>query len=125
MGVSIIQGTVIAFVRAGGCVGNRYAFLTLRERDIETGLDYFLARYYASTQGRFTSPDEFNGGPDELFNLAEDASSYPTFYGDLSAPQSLNKYKYCFHNPLAYIDPDKPSSTRAYTVRQTVSSWLI
>jgi len=31
---------------------------TLKERDIETGLDYFLARYYSSAQGRFTSPDE-------------------------------------------------------------------
>ena len=32
---------------------------TSKERDGETGLDYFLARYYSSTQGRFTSPDEF------------------------------------------------------------------
>ncbi|MBA2703155.1 MAG: hypothetical protein H0U60_04795 [Blastocatellia bacterium] len=33
-------------------------------------VDYFLARYYSSTQGRFTSPDEFNGGPVELFTEA-------------------------------------------------------
>ena len=31
-----------------------YTFLTQKERDIETNLDYFLARYYSSTQGRFT-----------------------------------------------------------------------
>src|SRR6185295_8113319 len=30
---------------------------TAKERDIETGLDYFGARYFASIQGRFTSPD--------------------------------------------------------------------
>src|SRR5712691_115720 len=30
---------------------------TLKERDIETGLDYFGERYYASTQGRFISVD--------------------------------------------------------------------
>ena len=30
---------------------------TAKERDVETGLDYFEARYYASTQGRFTSVD--------------------------------------------------------------------
>jgi len=30
---------------------------TSKERDVETGLDYFDARYYASTMGRFTSPD--------------------------------------------------------------------
>ena len=29
-----------------------------KERDNETGLDYFGARYYSSAQGRFTSPDE-------------------------------------------------------------------
>ncbi|MGH9969966.1 MAG: RHS repeat-associated core domain-containing protein [Pyrinomonadaceae bacterium] len=32
-------------------------FLTRKERDIETGLDYIGARYYSSTQGRFSSPD--------------------------------------------------------------------
>ncbi|MFL5600552.1 MAG: RHS repeat-associated core domain-containing protein, partial [Gemmatimonadaceae bacterium] len=30
---------------------------TAKERDVETGLDYFGARYYASTSARFTSPD--------------------------------------------------------------------
>jgi RHS repeat-associated protein len=30
---------------------------TGKERDIETGLDYFGARYLSSAQGRFTSPD--------------------------------------------------------------------
>jgi RHS repeat-associated protein len=42
---------------------------TSKERDNETGLDYFLSRYYSSTQGRFTSPDEFTGGPDELYDF--------------------------------------------------------
>ena len=69
-------------------------------------MDYFLARYYSSAQGRFTSPDEFSGGPDELYFFAEDASSNPTFYADLLDPQSLNKYQYCYNNPLRYVDPD-------------------
>jgi len=30
---------------------------TGKERDAETGLDYFVARYYSGAQGRFTSPD--------------------------------------------------------------------
>jgi RHS repeat-associated protein len=79
---------------------------THKERDIETGLDYFLARYYSSTQGRFTSPDEFTGGPVELFDFSADAADNPTFYADLSQPQSLNKYHYCLNNPLNYVDPN-------------------
>jgi RHS repeat-associated protein len=83
-----------------------YPFLTQKERDTETGLDYFLARYYSSTQGRFTSPDEFIGGPGELYSFAVDASANPTFYTDLRNPQSLNKYQYSYNNPLRWVDPD-------------------
>jgi RHS repeat-associated protein len=79
---------------------------TSKEHDNETGLDYFLARYYSSTHGRFTSPDEFIGGPDELFSFAEVASANPTFYADLGNPQSLNKYPYTYNNPLRYTDRD-------------------
>jgi RHS repeat-associated protein len=30
---------------------------TGKERDAETGLDYFGERYYSGAQGRFTTPD--------------------------------------------------------------------
>ena len=56
-------------------------------------------------QGRFTSPDEFKGGPDELFDFEDDASSNPTFYADLENPQSLNKYQYGYNNPYKFNDP--------------------
>jgi RHS repeat-associated protein len=79
---------------------------TSKERDSETGLDYFLARYYSSAQGRFISPDEFTGGPDALFSFADAASANPTFYADLTNPQSLNKYQYTYNNPLSYTDSD-------------------
>ena len=79
---------------------------TGKERDNETGLDYFFARYNSNAQGRFTSPDEFSGGPRELFTFTARASKNPTFYADIRTPQSLNKYTYCLNNPLRYIDPD-------------------
>jgi len=61
---------------------------TSKERDVETGLDYFINRYYSSAQGRFTSVD-------------------PTLESiDPANPQTLNRYSYALNNPLAFIDPD-------------------
>jgi RHS repeat-associated protein len=62
---------------------------TSKERDNETGLDYFLARYYASTQGRFNSYDP-------VFVTAK----------RLIDPQRLNLYAYARNNPLKFIDPN-------------------
>ncbi len=66
---------------------NHYKF-TGKERDSETGLDYFGARYYGSLLGRFTSSDPHNEG------------AQPT------EPQSWNSYSYVANNPLRHIDPD-------------------
>lgn len=80
---------------------------TAKERDSESGLDYFLARYYSNTQGRFTSPDEFAGGPDEFCVLGSgDSEKQALPYAEITRPQSLNKYQYCYNNPLRFIDPD-------------------
>ncbi len=76
------------------------------ERDKETELDFAQARYYAKHLGRFTSPDEFVGGPEELFEFDGKMGHNPTFYADLADPRSLNKYGYCLNNPVNYIDPD-------------------
>jgi RHS repeat-associated protein len=73
--------------RACGCAGSHYPFLTLKERDNETNLDYFNARYYSSAQGRFSSPDPFGGS------------------GFVSVPQSWNKYAYCLNRPFVFTDP--------------------
>ena len=58
---------------------------TGKERDSESGLDYFGARYYGSSMGRFLSPDPLGG--------------------HLEYPQSLNKYVYVMDNPLRFTDP--------------------
>jgi RHS repeat-associated protein len=61
---------------------------TGKERDAETGLDYFGARYYSGAQGRFTTPDPLM------------ASAH------VADPQSWNRYSYARNNPLRYVDPD-------------------
>jgi RHS repeat-associated protein len=56
-----------------------------KERDSETGFDFFASRYYSSYQGRFTKPD--------------------TFSGRGTNPQTLNLYAYVLNNPLRWADP--------------------
>jgi RHS repeat-associated protein len=73
-------------------VAQNYKF-TGKERDSESGLDYFGARHYASTVGRFMTPD-WSGSPE--------AVPYAAF-GD---PQSLNLYGYVRNNPLSRTDED-------------------
>jgi RHS repeat-associated protein len=79
---------------------------TGKERDAETGLDFFDARYYSSAQGRFTSPDEFKGGFLDAFTGQHAFQPGPLPYADLIDPQTLNKYAYVRSNPLRYVDPD-------------------
>jgi RHS repeat-associated protein len=66
---------------------------TGKERDAESGLDFFGARYYASSMGRFMSPD-WSSRP----------SAVP--YSNLTDPQSLNLYEYVGNNPLSRMDAD-------------------
>jgi RHS repeat-associated protein len=66
---------------------------TGKERDTESGLDFFGARYYSSAQGRYLSADW-------------SATPVPVPYADFSSPQSLNLYSYVGNNPLNLTDPD-------------------
>ena len=59
---------------------------TGKERDAETGLDYFGARYFSSAQGRFTSPDK------------------PFADQHQDDPQTWNLYSYVRNNPLKFVD---------------------
>ncbi len=71
--------------------GNHYKF-TGKERDSESNLDYFGARYYGSTRGRFLTPD-WSEAPT------------PVPYADFNDPQTLNLYSYVKNKPLFVRDP--------------------
>lgn len=69
-------------------LGATEQYFTGKERDAESGNDYFGARYFASSMGRLMSPDSFAND----FVLAN--------------PQSWNLYSYGRNNPLIFVDPD-------------------
>ncbi len=79
---------------------------TSKEHDSESGLDYFLARYYSGSQGRFQSADEWKGGIVDAFTEQDIETNAALPYADITDPQTLNKYDYVRNNPLRYIDPD-------------------
>jgi RHS repeat-associated protein len=62
---------------------------TGKERDSESGLDNFGARFDASSLGRFMSPDP------KIMSIRH-----------IVNPQKWNKYAYTLNNPLTYFDPD-------------------
>lgn len=64
---------------------------TGKDHDTESNLDYFYARYYSETLGRFMTPD-----------WAAAPAAVP--YADYGDPQSLNLYAYVLNNPLTGID---------------------
>jgi RHS repeat-associated protein len=93
----------MAMTVTGCCYDARYRLpsgykFTGKERDSESGLDNFGKRYYASTMGRWMSPD--------LVNVTEDRVVNPA--------NTLNKYVYGGNNPLKYIDLDGKDITYFY-----------
>jgi RHS repeat-associated protein len=75
-------------VIAGTCGDISPMHFTGKERDSESGLDYFEARHYASALGRFMSVDPVIITPERKVD-----------------PQQLNRYAYVRNNPLRLVDP--------------------
>ena len=103
---------------SGSGVDTTEHHFTGKERDSESGNDFFLARYYNSTTGRFLTPD---------WSLKAE----PVPYARLDIPQTLNLYAYVGNNPLTRTDvdghvtdgpdcnhPNNPCATHDVQVRQ-------
>lgn len=73
----------------GAQPGTNTKKFTGKERDFETGLDYFGARYHRANVGRFTTIDPVY-----------------TWRENLLDSQRWNRYSYARNNPLRYTDPD-------------------
>jgi RHS repeat-associated protein len=91
-----------------GLSGSERVKFTGKERDVETGLDYFGARYFSGGMGRFTSAD-----PHSPMMIAQMATAAGLPYEAarsqmdefLENPQNWNKYTYTLNNPLRFVDP--------------------
>ena len=98
---SLLFGDVLTPIPNPACTAANYCYaedatehhFTGKERDTESGNDYFMARYYSSAMGRFMSPDW-------------SAKVTPVPYAKLDNPQSLNLYAYVGNNPMTRFDPD-------------------
>ncbi len=88
---------------------NHYKF-TGKERDNESGLDCFGARYYSNGLGRFITPD-----------WATKAIAVP--YADFADPQSLNLYTYVRNVPTADLDIDGHASLAWERVKAVRIAW--
>ena len=61
-------------------------YLFAEKEKYATGLYYYGARYYDSEVSKFITRDAWKG--------------------DIWNPRTLNRFEYCYNNPLCYLDPD-------------------
>ena len=92
-----------------GTDGNEYKF-TSRRWEEDLGLQYNRARFYDPETGRFITPDPLTGGPDDP-SISYFDGVYSLFHRfikehvDALRPDKLNRYVYCYNNPVNLIDP--------------------
>ncbi len=83
-----------------GSIENKNRFVG-KEKDEETDLYYFGARYLDARSGRFIKPDPVG--------IRE---------SDLTKPQRFNRYAYGLNNPYRYVDPDGRWPSKILLVHQ-------
>jgi RHS repeat-associated protein len=93
LGPTVCNSTTALGLQAAAVLNRIGSCSTGKERDQESGNDYFFARYYSSAMGRFLSPDWA-------------AKAEPVPYAKLGDPQTLNLYGYLRNNPLGGVDAD-------------------
>jgi RHS repeat-associated protein len=81
------------FYSSNGAPADDAYHLAALDHDTESDTDHAQFRNYSPIQGRWLSPDPYNG-------------SY-----DASNPQSFNRYAYVLNNPLSYTDPQGTNYT--------------
>ena len=85
-GIDASNSTIVLGLQSTAALNRIGSRSTGKERDTESGNDYFGARYYASSMGRWLSPDK------------------PFADQHTSNPQSWNLYAYGRNNPLKNVD---------------------
>ena len=95
-----------------GSSDNVFGF-TGHEKDTETGLYYFKARYYDPDTARFLNQD--------------------SYLGDVDTPPSLHRYLYAYGNPTVWVDLDgheareisDEAKEKLEYIRQLKESWKL
>src|SRR5579863_5501992 len=93
LGQPVCNSTTALGLRGLAALDRVRSRCTGKERDSESGLDMFGARYYGSSLGRFMTPDW-------------EAKPTDVPYASFGNPQSLNLYSYVNNNPTTTRDPD-------------------
>ena len=104
------------FAQQGAAHEAPFAFAQ-KERDAETDLHYFEARYLGSHRARFLSPDPKYANPAMM-----DGRELAAF---LANPQMANLYAYTINNPLKYQDADGNEIKVSKSVSKGITTYRI
>ena len=85
---------------------------TGKERDTESRLDYFGARYFGGAGGRFTSADPYEINQEVMRADSQDQRQ-ELLNGYIGNPQVWNRYAYTLNSPLRFVDPNGECSAPA------------